>query len=159
MTVGRACEKVWAAEIVRNPSGATSTATGTARARIGSPRVWFKLAVSWKDNAGSRPAAFTGNTFDVFQLEAVDAQGTLARLSDTPINNDGAGAQDAPDGIEGRTFAAGYEVELSATGISGSSGQWNVVLTVTPAEPMSAAEFEAICTGMGIDADTVKVLS
>ena len=78
------------------------------------------------------------------------------QLSSTPINNDGAGAQSAPDGWEGITTLPEVELVHSFTGISAANGagDWKVVVIAAPATPMSNELFRDLIAQVDIDIRT-----
>jgi hypothetical protein len=153
------CRAIQSKDIVRNNGVGSTTGTGRARIKGLSSLLQIGIFVAYFTDTKTRPASFSGNTFSIFAY-VNDQEGSLVQLSDTPINNDGAGSQQAPDGWEGVTTLPEVEVRLAATGITptANAGSWKVIVVAEPAEPMSDEMFEQLVRNVNIAVDALLTI-
>jgi len=145
----RECREVVSKEIVRNAAGSSSTGTATGIVRGLSSLLYVQIGLLFVPATRKRPSAFTGNTFSLYGYQD-NERGELHQLSASPINNDGAGGQNAPGGYEGRTQLAAIGCTFSYTGIS-DAGSWELYVVAEPAFPMPDELFEKLVKSLSID--------
>jgi hypothetical protein len=99
--------------------------------------------------ATRRPAAFTGNTFKLYQWTA-NRDGGRTPLSPTPIN--GASGQAAPDAWEGTTNLDTLQLDHAYQGqaAAADAGRWEIVVTMVAAINMCEADFVALANAVSI---------
>jgi hypothetical protein len=148
------CARRKQATLVRN-GGATGSGTAVGRVRGLSSMLTTHIQVAYF-TAGARPSSFAGQTFDLFGW-TLGENGERAQLSPDPINNDGAGDQQAPDGWEGVTALDEIEARLTYAGIAASNGTWVLLVKVEPAVEMTDELFDELAGAISVSSDGEQV--
>ena len=98
--------------------------------------------------SGTLPSS-TGNNFKIYGWIA-DANGKLARASETPIN--GTAGTDAPDGWEGCSSLAEYEVVCALSTVN-QEGEWRLVVVIEPADGGACGSFDELAERVTVRLD------
>lgn len=150
------CRRVAQKTLVNNTGAATTTGTAVGRVRGLSSLLHAHIAVVYWAANRQRPAAFGGNTFDLFGW--AETEDGVVQLGSSPINNDFAGDQQAPDGWEGTTALREIECRLAYTGLSGTAGKWLLVATVEPSLAMDDELFERLASDVVVSVEDEKTV-